>query len=141
MLSIATLASAFGFMFLVGCLLFVRAYAFSRTATKVRARIVSRSTTSRFNQTAGRTTRFVVEVKDSTGALRQVALAESIGPALVQKLVGQDGKIAVKYNPAKPETVRADSAFVIYMIAAYFCVPGLLFLLLCIYVWLTTRSS
>lgn len=137
MISFAALASVFGIMFLAGSALFLRAYAFSRAAKRVRARIVSRSAGTRLNKGKVRTWKFVVEVRDSKGALKRIALAESIGASLIDKLVGQDGTIAVRYNPAKPETVRADSAFVTYMIAAYFCVPGLLFLLLCIYLWLT----
>ncbi len=138
MISFATLAGAFGIMFLVGSILFIRAHAFTRASKQVRARIVSRSPGTQLSRRRVRTWKFVVEVNDSEGAPKRVALAESIGDSLVDKLVDQDGTIAVRYNPAKPETVRADSAFVTYMIAAYFCVPGALFLLLCMYVWLTT---
>jgi hypothetical protein len=138
MITLTALATVLGAMFLVGSILFLRAYAFDRMATKVRARIVSRSVGKRTNLEQVRTTSFVVEIKNSKGALIQVALAESLGPALIDKLVEEDGTIAVKYNPAKPEIVRADSGFVTYMIAAYLCVPGLLFLLASSYVWLAT---
>jgi hypothetical protein len=137
MIKFATLASVFGVMFLIGGVLFLRAHAFNRRAKRVRARIVSRSPGTRLNRGPVRTWKFVVEVKDSKGVSRSVALAESIGESLVDSLVEPDGTIAVRYDPARPMLVRADSDHVTYMIAAYFCIPGLLFLLLCAYVWLT----
>lgn len=138
MIRFSTLASVLGIMFLIGSVLIFRAYTFGRTAKRVRARIVSRSKGTRLNQELVRTWRFVVEVRDQKGAMKQVALAESIGAALIDKLVDQDGTIAVRYDPARPETVHADSPFITYMIGAYLCVPGLLFLMVCLYVWMTT---
>jgi uncharacterized protein DUF3592 len=126
----AVVCSTVGILFLAGAAFAARTYLFTRRAVRVRASVVGRLDESVDDHDAsGRsapTTRYIVEIPGTRA--RRVMLADAIGGPVADKLVGDDGAIAVLYDPAQPGVVRVDSAWTLYFVPVLLCVPALLLL-------------
>jgi hypothetical protein len=65
-------------------------------------------------------------------------LSDALGGAVADKLVADDGTIAVIFDPTNPGVIRIDSPWALYFVPGLLCAPGVLFLSLIVYVWLRT---
>jgi hypothetical protein len=140
--SFTTIAVLLGIIVVAGIARAVRTYRFVRRSVRVRARVVSVLDATVDDPDTGSqtssTSRYVVEITGQGNRKRRVSLADAFGGSIADKFVSEDGTIAVIYDPRRPGVVRIDSPWALYFVPAFFCAPGVLFCMLCAYVWLRT---
>ena len=126
----AAVCATLGILFLAGAAFAVRTCLFTRRAVRVRASVVARLDESIDDRDASgqsaTTIRYIVEIPGKRA--RRVMLADAIGGSVADKLVSDDGTIAVLYDPAQPGVVRIDSAWTLYFVPVFLCGPALLLL-------------
>ena len=125
----AAACATIGILFLAGAAFAVRTYLFTRRAVRVRASVVGRLDESADNHDpssqSAPTTRYIVEIPRKGKQARRVMLADAFGGSVADKLVSDDGTIAVLYDPAQPGVVRIDSAWTLYFMPAFLCAPAI----------------
>jgi len=125
-------------LFVAGVAFGLRTFLFVRRAVRLRASVVGSIDESVDNpdtsSQSAPTTRYIVEIRRAGERPRRVMLADAFGGSLADKLVGDDGTIAVLYDPARPGVVRIDSPWTLYFMPMFLCAPALLFLALVAYV-------
>jgi Protein of unknown function (DUF3592) len=128
----ATVNAIVGILFMCGAAFALRTYLFTRRAVHLRAVVVGRLDESVDNHDAGSqsapTTRYIVQIAGQGESARRVRLADAFGGSVADKLVSDDGTIAVLYDPARPGVVRIDSLSTLYSIPLFLCVPAFLWL-------------
>jgi hypothetical protein len=133
-----TLAALLAILFLCGVFSAIRTYRFVRRSVRVRARVVERLDATVANHDpssqSSSTWRYIVELSDQNGRKRRIALADAVGGSVADTFVAADATIAVIYDPGRPDVVRVDSPWTLYLMPVFLCAPGCLFLLLGIWV-------
>jgi hypothetical protein len=134
----AWISTVVGTLFAAGIALALKTRHASRTAVRVRAKIVGQKSRyllrPRYDGMLVRVTRFLVDVPRPGLPPVQLWLPESIGDALIDKLVGESGALPVFHPVGQPERARVDSRATRYIVAAYLCAPGVLWALLLCYI-------
>jgi hypothetical protein len=82
--------------------------------------------------------RLVVELPSSARAKRHVVVAGAFGGSLAESIVGGDGKVPVLYDPKRPDVVRLDKTWALYLAPAFLCAPAIASALLITYIWLAS---
>ena len=112
----STFALILGVLFLVGLVRGIQTHLFIRRAVRVRAKVVATFDVSIGNPDPGSqsapTLRHVV-VLPVLG--RRVPLADAFGGSFADKLVANDGAIAVIYDPRRPGIVRIDAPWALLL--------------------------
>jgi hypothetical protein len=138
----ATITMVLGLLFIVGVVRALHTQRFVRRAVRVRAQVIAAIDAAIHNpETSSQSasvSRYVVEISDHGTRTRRVTLSDALGGAVADKLVADDGTIAVMFDPTKPDVVRIDSPWALYFFPGFLCAPAVLWLLLIVYVWLRT---
>ena len=138
MVSFNGITTALSALFAVGVVMAFRTYLFVKRGRAVQAKVVSIVDATVHNPETGSQSasvdRLVVEMPMPSNRKRIVPLADAVGGAIAEKLVGQDGTISVIYDPKRPEIVRINSLLTLFFVPAFLCAPGILFLFCIAYV-------